>query len=209
MSVSLDQLIQKNQAWVQAKTQQKPDYFQKMAKGQQPHTLWVGCADSRVPPNEITQTEPGELFVHRNVANLIVTTDLNFLSVLQYSVEVLKVQRVVVCGHYGCGGVKASMGPAKNGMIDNWLHQIRDTQRIYGQALKGLSEEDQFHKLVEFNVRQQVINVCNTAIIQQAWETGEQPQVHGLVYDLGTGVLHSLTSEIKNNQDLSQVFNFV
>ena len=179
-----------------------------MAKGQQPRILWIGCSDSRVPPNEITQTAPGDIFVHRNIANIVVQTDMNMLSVLQYAVDVLKVQHVIVCGHYGCGGVLAAMGNHQYGLIDNWLRTIKDTQNYYWQQLKTLDDEARGRRLVELNVIEQVYNLGKTNTIQNAWNNEGRPYLHGWVYDLKTGKIHTQTSQIGNEEDLKSTCKF-
>ena len=189
----MKQIFENNRQWVASKTAQDPDYFKKMVGSQAPAHLFIGCADSRVPANEITGTGPGEMFVHRNIANMVVHTDINLLSVLQYAVEVLKVKHVIVCGHYGCGGVKAAMGHAQFGLIDNWLTGIRDVIRIHEAELAGIEDEEaRWRRLVEFNVIEQVQNLSKTSIIQNAMKTENPPQLHGWVYDLNDGLLCNL-----------------
>jgi carbonic anhydrase len=201
-------LLNNNEEFVQEHLKKDPHFFEKSAKGQQPKMLWIGCADSRVPPNEITKTDPGEIFVHRNIANLVVQTDMNMLSVLQYAVEVLKVEHVVVCGHYGCGGVKAAMGEHQYGLIDNWLRQIKDTQNYYWQQLKDLSEDQRFNRLVELSVIEQVYNLGKTSIIQNAWGERQAPYLHGWVYDIGSGFIKTQTSMINTEETLKEVCKF-
>ncbi len=201
-------LLENNKQFVAEHLQKDPEFFQKSAQGQQPQMLWIGCADSRVPPNEITKTDPGEIFVHRNIANLVVQTDMNMLSVLQYAVEVLKVDHVVVCGHYGCGGVKAAMGSHQYGLIDNWLRQIKDTQNYYWQQLSTLSETERFNRLVELSVIEQVYNLGKTSIIQNAWAERKGPYLHGWVYDIGSGFIKTQTSMINNEEKLKEVCKF-
>jgi carbonic anhydrase len=201
-------LLENNKQFVEEHLQKDPAFFEKSAQGQQPKMLWIGCADSRVPPNEITKTDPGEIFVHRNIANLVVQTDMNMLSVLQYAVEVLKVEHVVVCGHYGCGGVKAAMGSHQYGLIDNWLRQIKDTQNYYWQQLSSLSEADRFKRLVELSVIEQVYNLGKTSIIQNAWAERNGPFLHGWVYDIGSGFIKTQTSMINNEETLKEVCKF-
>ncbi|MEX1188685.1 MAG: carbonic anhydrase [Bacteroidia bacterium] len=201
-------LLDKNKQFVDEHLSRDPHFFEKSAQGQQPKMLWIGCADSRVPPNEITKTDPGEIFVHRNIANLVVQTDMNMLSVLQYAVEVLKVEHVVVCGHYGCGGVKAAMGTHQYGLIDNWLRQIKDTQNYYWQQLALLTEEERFNRLVELSVIEQVYNLGKTSIIQNAWGERQGPYLHGWVYDIGSGFIKTQTSMINNEDTLKEVCKF-
>lgn len=201
-------LLENNKAWIDEKLSLDPLYFENMAKGQQPRILWIGCSDSRVPPNEITQTAPGDIFVHRNIANIVVQTDMNMLSVLQYAVDVLKVQHVIVCGHYGCGGVLAAMGNHQYGLIDNWLRTIKDTQNYYWQQLKTLDDEARGRRLVELNVIEQVYNLGKTNTIQNAWNNEGRPYLHGWVYDLKTGKIHTQTSQIGNEEDLKSTCKF-
>ncbi len=186
---SYKNLLQNNRIWATEKTEQDPDFFERLVNTQSPKFLWVGCSDSRVPPNEITRTTPGEVFIHRNVANLVVHTDMNFLSVLQYAIEVLEVRHIIVCGHYGCGGVKAAMGNLQHGIIDNWLRNIKDVYRLYEAELDALNETERFKRLVQLNVKEQVHNLTKTNIVQQAWQRGDAPLIHGWVYDLHDGII--------------------
>lgn len=204
----IDKLLDNNREFVEEHLRLDKDFFTKSAKGQEPKILWIGCADSRVPPNEITKTQPGEIFVHRNIANLVIQTDMNMLSVLQYAVEVLKVPHVVVCGHYGCGGVKAAMGTHQYGLIDNWLRQIKDTQNYYWPQLSILDEEAQFDRLVELSVIEQVYNLGKTNIVQNAWASSGTPHLHGWVYDIRTGFIKTQTSMINNEEALKEVCKF-
>ncbi len=180
MKPTISRLLRANEQWVAKKLAQDKDFFTKSALGQSPKFLWIGCSDSRVPPDEITQTEPGELFVHRNIANLVVTDDINLLSVLQYAVEVLKVEDIIVCGHYGCGGVHAAMAGAKMGLIDQWLAHIKEAYQYYAWELEPYPmEEAKARKLVELNVLEQINNLGKTSVIQQAWENGTCPSLNG------------------------------
>lgn len=188
----LRNIFEQNRQWADSIKQADPGFFSRLAKHQSPYILWIGCADSRVPANQITNLPPGDLFVHRNIANLVVHTDLNCLSVIQYAVEVLKVKHIVVCGHYGCGGVKASMEETDHGLIDNWLRHIRDVQRFHSAKLTPLPPEERFDRLCELNIREQVINVCNTTIVKKAWESGCQLTVHGWIYSISNGLLTDL-----------------
>lgn len=200
-------IIDNNRAWVQSKIDQDPEYFEKLAKGQKPPLLWIGCADSRVPANEITGTQPGEVFVHRNIANMVVHTDMNMLSVLDYAVNVLKVQHVIVCGHYGCGGVMAAMGQEQYGLIDNWLRHIKDVYRIYKDELNAIEDEkERANRFVELNVKEQVYDLSKTSIIQNAWSRGEGPTLHGWVYDLANGLVIDLGVNVKDNSELETVY---
>lgn len=204
----IDTMLSNNREWVAEQLAHDPKYFERMAAGQAPKILWIGCADSRVPPNEITKTHPGDIFVHRNVANLVVQTDMNMLSVLQYAVEVLKVEHVVVCGHYGCGGVLAAIGSHQYGLIDNWLRTIKDTQNYYWQQLKDLDEQALGRRMVELNVIEQVYNLGKTNIIQNAWKSSGRPYIHGWAYDLATGFIKSLTSDIGDEEALKETCKF-
>lgn len=198
----LNQLFENNEKWVESITKEDPDFFANLSQGQSPEYLWIGCSDSRIPVGHIVDLPPGNVFVHRNIANVVVHTDLNCLSVMQYSIEVLKVKHVVVCGHYGCGGVKASMGDDSFGLIDNWLCHLKDVRRLNEDKLAGLSEEEKFDRLCELNVREQVINVCNTSIVQGVWKSGVELPVHGVIYDLKDGKLKDLEITISNNEEL-------
>lgn len=188
-----EQLLLENKAWAKEKVEQDPGFFKRLVNIQTPKFLWIGCADSRVPPNEITQTEPGEIFIHRNVANLVIHTDLNLLSVLQYAVEVLKVEHIVVCGHYGCGVVKAALTRHSYGLINKWLRNIKDVYRLHQDEIDVLPTEDEkVNKLIELNVQEQVLNLAKTSIVQGAWKKRQAPQLHGWVYDLSDGVIRTL-----------------
>jgi carbonic anhydrase len=190
---NIDKLLLENKAWAQEKLEENPDYFKKLAALQTPEYLWIGCSDSRVPANEVTGTSPGEIFVHRNIANMVVHTDINLLSVLTYAVDVLEVKHIIVCGHYGCGGVKAAMGNNYLPLINNWLRNIKDvykTNRAEIQSIEG--EEKQFDRLVELNVLEQVHHLAETNIVQGAWKKREMPLIHGWVYGLNNGIIKPL-----------------
>ena len=208
MSGRIEQLLRNNHAFVAEQQALDPGYFGRLAEGQHPEFLWIGCSDSRVPPDRITGTQPGDMFVHRNIANLVVQTDMNLLSVLQYAVEVLQVQHVIVCGHYGCGGVKAAMGDADHGLIDNWLRTVKDTQDYFWPQLGVLEEAARFRRLVELNVIEQVNNLGKTHVIQDAWKTGRRPMIHGWVFDLASGFLRRHTGEINGNHAIHEVCKF-
>ncbi|MFT3909679.1 MAG: carbonate dehydratase [Ferruginibacter sp.] len=183
-------LLLQNKAWATDQNQVDPGFFKRLAAQQSPKFLWIGCSDSRVPADKITGTEPGEIFVHRNIANLVVNTDINLLSVLQYAVEVLKVEHVIVCGHYGCGGVKASMTQHHFGIIDHWIKNIKDIYRIHRDEIDSFpSEDDRVNRLIELNVQEQVFNLAKTSIIQRAWKNEERPHLHGWVYGLTDGII--------------------
>jgi carbonic anhydrase len=202
------ELIQGNKDWVQATLTTDPDFFERIAEGQSPRFLWIGCSDSRAPESLITNTLPGDIFVHRNIANLVVHTDINMLSVLQYAVEVLKVQHVIVCGHEGCGGVAAACSDKSYGLIDNWLRNIKDVYRLHHNELVNLSEENKVKRMVELNVVEQVFNLCKTTIIQDAWERGEGPHVHGWVYSLADGSIRDLEVTVRDKADLPKIYAF-
>jgi carbonic anhydrase len=190
---SIAQLVEDNRAWVSRTEKEKPGFFKTLAKQQKPEYLWIGCADSRVPANEIVGLLPGELFVHRNVANMVIHADMNCLSVLQYAVEVLRVKHVIVCGHYECGGVKAAMSPHSHGMIDNWLRPIEELYRRRKADLQtAATEEARFDRLCEMNVVEQALNVANTTIIQEAWSQAQPVTVHGWIYNVANGLLKDL-----------------
>ena len=190
---SYKKLLLANKAWVQDKMDMREDYFTRMADDQTPEFLWIGCSDSRVPAEDVTGTEPGELFVHRNVANQILHTDFNMLSVLQYAVEVLKVKHIIVCGHYGCGGVKNALSHQHLGLINKWLRNIKDVYRFHQHELDGIADKDRrFRRLVELNVQEQVWKLAETSFVQHAWKLEQRPMIHGWVYDLHTGYLNDL-----------------
>ncbi len=208
MTQYIEKLIANNREWVQEKLALDADYFTRMADGQHPKVLWIGCSDSRVPPNQITKTQPGELFVHRNIANLVVQTDMNLLSVLQYSVEVLKVEHIIVCGHYGCGGVKAALGTHQYGLIDNWLRQIKDTINFYWELVKDLDEQARENRMVELNVVEQVYNLGKTNIVRNAWQETGKPYLHGWVYDINTGHILEQTPAISDDGGIDQICKY-
>jgi carbonic anhydrase len=189
-----EKLLLENKAWAQEMVEDDPDYFNRLAHLQAPEFLWIGCSDSRVPANEITGTQPGEIFVHRNIANLVINTDVNLLSVLDYAVNHLKVNHVIVCGHYGCGGVKAAMtNHDYNYLLNMWLRNIKDVYRIYQEELENIKEEEaRVDKLVELNVKEQVMRLSKTSIIQRAWKYDKRPVLHGWVYGLKDGLIKNL-----------------
>ena len=201
-------LLSGNRTWVKEKNEKDPEFFERLSKGQSPQVLWIGCSDSRVPANEITGTQPGDIFVHRNIANMVVHSDMNLLSVLDYAVNALKVRHVIVCGHYGCGGVKAAMGNSQNGIVDNWLRHIKDVYRLHTQELESIADEEQrFKRLVELNVIEQVFDLSKTSIIQNAWQNRSQPMVHGWVYDLRTGIIKDLGVSLSNAAELPSIYH--
>lgn len=202
-------IFKNNQEWVQQKLNQDPDFFNKLSKGQKPPILWIGCSDSRVPANEITGTQPGEIFVHRNIANMVVHTDMSMLSVLDYAVNVLEVSHVIVCGHYGCGGVNAALDNKQVGIIDNWLRNIKDVYRLHKAEIDALPTlEQKQRRMVEVNVQEQVFDLIKTSIIQNAWAKGRFLQVHGLVYDIANGILQDLNVTVGDNTEIDTVYKF-
>lgn len=206
--LSYERLLLENKAWAEEQKLKDPDFFKRLLDQQNPEFLWIGCSDSRVPPDKITNTQPGEMFIHRNIANLVVNTDINFLSVLQYAVDVLKVKHVIVCGHYGCGGVKAAMTKKGFGLIDNWLKEIKDVYRVNKEELDGITNEsDKFDKMVEMNVKEQVINLAKTTIIQKAWKDQRGPQLHGWVYRLNDGIIKPVF-EMDENSPIDSVYQY-
>jgi len=189
----IKELFDNNRAWASRVTRQDPEFFMRLSAQQAPLYLWIGCADSRVPANEIVGLAPGEMFVHRNIANVVVHADLNCLSVLQFGVDVLKVQHVVVCGHYGCGGVGAALRDDRLGLVDNWLRHVQDVRWKHQQELENIPSEDGRHnRLCELNVMEQVVNVSQTTIVRDAWARGQPLEVHGWIYDLRDGLLRDL-----------------
>jgi len=202
-----EKLLAGNRTFVKETLERDPLYFETLAQGQKPPVLWIGCADSRVPANQITHTKPGEVFVHRNIANMVVHSDMNMLSVLDYAVNILEVQHVIVCGHYGCGGVIAAMGNNENGLVDNWLRHIKDVYRLHNDELEGIKDEqERTDRLVELNVIENVNNLASTSIVQNAWKNGKNLSVHGWAYRLNTGYINDLKVSITNNEKLDEVF---
>lgn len=203
----ISQLIANNREWSRRITEKDPGFFTKLASQQAPHYLWIGCSDSRVPANEITGLMPGELFVHRNVANIFHATDLNALSVVEFAVNVLKVSHIIVCGHYGCGGVRAAMEPQPHGLIDNWLNKIRDTHAHHRAEIHALpTEEERVDRLCELNVIDQVKSVTQTTIVQEAWLRGQNLTVHGWIYGLKDGHVKDLGVRIDHVDQVSTAF---
>jgi carbonic anhydrase len=201
------QLLQNNKEWVKSKLEKDPDYFNRLSLGQSPPILWIGCADSRVPANEIIGAEPGEVFVHRNIANMVVHSDMNMLSVLDYAVNVLKVKHIIVCGHYGCGGVQAAMTNKHIGLIDNWIRHIKDVYRFHQDELNSIeNEKERFNRFVELNVVEQVLDLGKTSIVQSAWENGQNVHIHGWVYDIHDGLIKDLDITLRDNKSLSDVY---
>ncbi|MCH9758135.1 MAG: carbonate dehydratase [Proteobacteria bacterium] len=188
----LDHLIKQNSEWAANVKQQDPDFFNRLSKQQKPKILWIGCSDSRVPANQIIGLPPGEVFVHRNIANVVAHSDLNCLSVVHYAVEVLAVEHIIVCGHYGCGGVAAAMDDAQYGLIDNWLHHIKDISRIYAETLANTPKEKRADVLCELNVREQLKNVAESSVVKKAWEQGKELTLHGWIYSIKDGLIRKL-----------------
>ncbi|MCR8558051.1 carbonate dehydratase [Mucilaginibacter sp. BJC16-A38] len=202
-------LLEGNKQFVKNTLDADPEYFQKLAAGQTPPVLWIGCADSRVPANQITNMPPGEIFVHRNIANMVVHSDMNMLSVLDYAVNVLKVKHVIVTGHYGCGGVMAAITNQQYGLIDNWLRHIKDVYRLHASKLETITDiNERCDKLVEYNVIENVYNLCKTSIVQNAWANGQQIGVHGWVYSLKTGIITDMKVSAYDNANMQNVFKF-
>ncbi len=207
MSEFYKKILENNKKWVEEKLQISPDYFNNLAEGQNPPLLWIGCSDSRVPANEIIGAEPGEVFVHRNIANMVVHSDMNMLSVLDYAVNVLKVKHVIVCGHYGCGGVKAAMGNSSIGIIDNWIRHIKNEYRLHQEELNAIKDDNErFNRFVEINVYEQVFNLAKTSIVQSAWNAGQELGIHGWVYGLNSGYVTDLGYNLNSNDDLDAVY---
>ena len=207
MSDFYNKILQRNKKWVEESLALDPNYFQDLAKGQSPPLLWIGCSDSRVPANEIIGAKPGETFVHRNIANMVIHSDMNMLSVLDYAVNVLKVKHVLVCGHYGCGGIKAAMKNDSVGIIDNWIRHIKDVYRLHQKELDDIVDEtDRFNRFVELNVIEQVYDLAKTSIVQSAWKKGQELAIHGWVYGLNSGYVTDLNVNFSSDKDLSNVY---
>jgi carbonic anhydrase len=199
---ALDQLFENNRAWARDMVAREPDFFARLSHQQAPEYLWIGCADSRVPANQIIGLMPGEIFVHRNVSNVVVHTDLNCLSVLQFAVDVLRVKHVIVCGHYGCGGVQATLAGSKLGLIDNWLRHVHDVLLKHADALAALNDGAKLDRLCELNVIEQVANVAQTTVVQDAWERGQKLAIHGWVYGLKDGLVRDLRATVTRAEDV-------
>ncbi|KJS06175.1 MAG: carbonate dehydratase [Gammaproteobacteria bacterium BRH_c0] len=203
----LKELFDKNRAWVKSITDEKPDFFDRLSRQQNPEYLWIGCADSRVPANEIVDLLPGELFVHRNVANVVVHSDLNCLSVLQFAVDYLRVKHVMVVGHYGCGGVRAAVRNDKLGLIDNWLRHVQDAQSKHYKELQLIEDEETLvDRVCEINVIEQALSVCQTTVVQDAWDRGQDLTVHSWVYRLQDGLLRDLGMSVNNSADIYPLY---
>ncbi|WP_342647526.1 carbonate dehydratase [Mucilaginibacter sp. CSA2-8R] len=207
--ITYESLLEGNEKFIEEALQVDPQFFEKLANGQKPPVLWIGCADSRVPADRITNTNPGEIFVHRNIANVVVHTDLNLLSVLDYAVNVLKVKHVIVVGHYGCGGVEAAMGNSQLGLIDNWLRTIKDVYHKYSDELAKIDDhKERFNKMVEYNVIEGVENLCKTTIVQGAWKNKQDLSIHGWVYALNTGKINDLKVSRTSSADMDPIYKF-
>ncbi|MFZ9418721.1 MAG: carbonate dehydratase [Sediminibacterium sp.] len=208
MEKSYLRLLENNKNWVKEQLELDPDFFERLSKGQSPDYLWIGCSDSRVPANQITGTDPGEVFVHRNIANMVVHSDMNMLSVLSYAVDVLKVKHIIVCGHYGCGGVIAAMKNQQFGLIDNWLRHIKDVYRYHHLELDAIEDEDlRARRLVEVNVQEQVHDLGKTSIVQNAWKRNQPLHIHGWVYDIKDGLINDLKVTFTCTKDLHKVYH--
>ncbi len=200
-------LLDNNKVWVSKNLEKDPEFFNRLANGQQPPLLWIGCSDSRVPANEIIGAQPGEVFVHRNIANMVIHTDISMLSVLDYAVNVLNVKHIIVCGHYGCGGVQAAMGNKQIGLIDNWIRHIKDVYRHHATELNSIDgEKDRFNRFVELNVVEQVFDLAKTSIVQGTWKKKKELHIHGWVYDISDGLINDLEVTIRNNETLGEVY---
>nr|WP_315197037.1 carbonate dehydratase [uncultured Flavobacterium sp.] len=207
MSDFYKKILDNNKKWVEEQLDLDPEYFKDLAMGQKPPLLWIGCSDSRVPANEIIGAKPGEVFVHRNIANMVIHSDMNMLSVLDYAVNVLKVKHVIVCGHYGCGGVKAAMGNDSIGIIDNWIRHIKDVYRLHDKYLNSIEDENErFNAFVEINVKEQVFDLAKTSILQSAWKNGQDVTIHGWVYGLNSGFVTDLGVNFSSDKDLDEVY---
>ena len=207
MSDFYKKILENNKKWVEAKLAIDQNYFNDLAQGQQPPLLWIGCSDSRVPANEIIGAAPGEVFVHRNIANMVIHSDMNMLSVLDYAVNALKIKHIIVCGHYGCGGVKAAMGNDSIGIIDNWIRHIKDVYRHHKHYLDSIMDEkERFNRFVELNVKEQVYDLAKTSIVQNAWKNGQELSLHGWVYGLNSGYVTDLNVNIDSNEQLDEVY---
>jgi len=202
---TLQHIFEKNKQWASEINRIDPDFFSTLSKQQTPEYLWIGCSDSRVPANMIVGMQPGEIFVHRNIANLVIHTDLNCLSVMQFAVEVLKVKHIIVCGHYGCGGVKAALDNGEYGLIDNWIRNIKDVHRYHQERVAAVeNEKDRLDLMCELNVVEQVSNVCHTTIVQNAWKADAELSIHGWIYDIADGILKDLDVCFTNSDEISE-----
>lgn len=202
-------LLENNKKWVEKELQKDPNFFYSLSQLQNPEYLWIGCSDSRVPANQITGTRPGEVFVHRNIANMVIHTDMSMLSVVDYAINILDVKHVIVCGHYGCGGVLAAMSNKQFGLIDNWLRHIKDVYNLRRKELNNiLDETERANRFVEMNVIEQVFHLSRTSIIQNSWGKKQRPAIHGWVYDLKTGIIKDLNVTMCGQEDIPEVYRF-
>ena len=209
MMDAYEKLLLQNKAWSEEMTDRDSSFFARLANQQSPKFLWIGCSDSRVPANEITGTDPGEIFVHRNIANMVVHTDLNLLSVLQYAVEVLKVEHIILCGHYGCGGIKAAIDKKSLGLINKWLRNIKEVYRMYETEINSIEDYDQkVNRLVELNVIEQCNDLIKTSIIQKAWKNEKRPVIHGWVYGLSNGLVNELITIEPDIENIHPIFRY-
>ena len=209
LELGFQKILDGNKEWVDFVSKDETGRFSQLAKGQSPEVLWIGCADSRVPANEITGKKPGEVFVHRNIANMVIHSDMSMLSVLDYSVNVLKVKQIIIAGHYGCGGVAASLSRQQYGIIDNWLCHIKDVYRLHSSEIDAIDDvQKKADRLVELNVKEQVFNLCTTSIIQNAWKERNDLAVHGMVINIGTGELIDQKCTFTSNKELGEVFSY-
>ncbi|GAB4332476.1 MAG: carbonate dehydratase [Desulfobulbaceae bacterium] len=205
----LHHLFEKNRSWAGRVKQDDPEFFNRLATQQTPEYLWIGCADSRVPANQIVDMLPGEIFVHRNIANVVHHTDLNCLSVIQYAVDILQVRHIIVCGHYGCGGVMAAMGNRQFGLVDNWLRHVKDVYRLHRKKVDAIEDEqERLDRMCELNVIEQVTNVCHTKIVQNAWARGQELAVHGWIYRIGDGILRDLDVCVTGPDEITTIYRY-
>lgn len=209
MDESYQKLFEKNKAWAKKKVNENPDFFENLSRLQAPEYLWIGCSDSRVPANEIIGAQPGEVFVHRNIANMVIHTDMSMLSVVDYGINVLDVKHIIVCGHYGCGGVLAAMGNRQFGLIDNWLRHIKDVYHLHSRELDSMEQKvERENRFVELNVIEQVHHLSKTSIIQNSWQKKQRPALHGWVYDLRTGIIRDLNVTLDGQDGIADVYRF-
>ncbi len=210
MAKTIEDLLTGNVKWVENTKKHNPNFFNTLSEGQSPKFLWIGCSDSRVPATEITNALPGSIFVQRNIANMVVHTDSNLLSVVNYAVKVLRVKHIIVCGHYGCGGVQAAMSNDKFGFLDNWLMNIKDVYRLHEKELDAIENKDErFDRFVEVNIMEQVNNLAKVSFIQEEWDEGEFPYIHGWVYSLKDGLLKDLNVSVNSNDGLEKVYQYL
>ncbi|TQD40543.1 carbonate dehydratase [Haloflavibacter putidus] len=200
------QILENNKKWVSEKLENDPEFFKRLENGQKPPLLWIGCADSRVPANQIINAQPGEVFVHRNIANMVIHTDMNMLSVLDFAVNALKIEHVIVCGHYGCGGIKAAMENKSIGLIDNWVRHIKEVYKMHKSELNAIEDfNKRWDRYVELNVQEQAFDLAETSIVQNAWNNNQKLTVHGWAYGVGTGLVNDLNVSLSSNEDLEDV----